>query len=98
MRHIKFASLREVERPFVQRNIQAAMEQAAPTGTRGSGQSVVKNSLATAKTLRRERGRVPDVHICRPRAGYFVVFLAIHGTINPECARVGVARIAPVAM
>ena len=27
MRHIKFASLRDVERPFVRRYIQAAMEQ-----------------------------------------------------------------------
>ena len=50
MRHIKFASLREVERPFVRRYIQAAMEQAAPAGTRGNGQSVVKSSLATKKT------------------------------------------------
>jgi hypothetical protein len=52
MRHIKFASLREVERPFVQRYIRAAMEQAAPAGTRGSGQSVVKSSLATARTAK----------------------------------------------
>src|SRR5580693_8477366 len=50
MRHIKFASLREVERPFVRRYIQAAMEQAAPSGTRGSGQTVVKSGLAKAKT------------------------------------------------
>jgi hypothetical protein len=44
MRHIKFASHREVERPFVRRYIRAAMEQAAPAGTRGSGQSVVRSS------------------------------------------------------
>jgi hypothetical protein len=42
MRHIKFASLREMERPFVRRYIRAAVEQAAPAGTRGSGRSVVK--------------------------------------------------------
>jgi hypothetical protein len=60
MRHIGFASLREVERPFVRRYIQAAMEQAAPTGTYGSGQSVVRSSLAepkTAKTRARSRAR-----------------------------------------
>ena len=50
MRHIKFASLREIERPFVRRYIQAAMERAAPAGTCGSGQSVVKSSLAGRKT------------------------------------------------
>src|SRR5215831_19454344 len=37
MRHIKFASLTELERPFVRRYIQASMEQAAPPGTRGTG-------------------------------------------------------------
>jgi hypothetical protein len=42
MRHIKFASLRDAERPFVRRYIQAAMEQAAPPGTRGTGESIVK--------------------------------------------------------
>jgi hypothetical protein len=50
MRHVKFTSLREVERPFVPRYIQAAMEEAAPAGTKGSGQSMVKSSLATRKT------------------------------------------------
>ena len=52
MRHIKFASLREVERPFVRRYIQAAMEQAAPAGAQGSGQSVVKSSPAEKKTAK----------------------------------------------
>jgi hypothetical protein len=50
MRHIKFVSLRDVERPFVRRYIQAAMEQAAAGGARGTGQSVVKSSLAAKKT------------------------------------------------
>ena len=53
MRHIKFAGLHDVERPFVRRYIQAAMERAAPAGTRGSGQSVVRSSLATTKTQKR---------------------------------------------
>src|SRR5437667_12347784 len=37
MRHIKFASLADVERPFVRRYIQTAMEQAAPPGAHGTG-------------------------------------------------------------
>jgi hypothetical protein len=49
MRHIKFASLGDVERPFVRRYIQAAMEQTAPAGARGSGTSVVKTPAAAAK-------------------------------------------------
>jgi hypothetical protein len=49
MRHIKFASLGDVERPFVRRYIQAAMEQAAPAGARGSGASVVKTRSASPK-------------------------------------------------
>jgi len=61
MRHVKFATLRDVERPFVRRYIHAAMEQAAPAGTRGSGQSVVKSSLAgrTAKTRAQPGARRP---------------------------------------
>jgi hypothetical protein len=56
MRHIKFASLGDVERPFVRRYIQAAKEQAAPAGVRGSGTSVVKTRSAAAKnhTARRK--------------------------------------------
>jgi hypothetical protein len=46
VRHIKFASLRDLERPFVRRYIREAMEQAAPEGTRGTGESVVKSSVA----------------------------------------------------
>jgi hypothetical protein len=44
MRHIKFASLADLERPFVRRYIRTAMEQAAPPGTRGTGRSEVKSS------------------------------------------------------
>jgi hypothetical protein len=55
MRHIKFASVRDVERPFVRRYIQAAMEQAAPAGTRGTDRSTVKTHGATARNLTRRR-------------------------------------------
>jgi hypothetical protein len=42
MRHIKIASERDLERPFVRRYIQAAIEQVgAPAGS-GNGKSVVK--------------------------------------------------------
>jgi hypothetical protein len=44
MRHIKFRTLQDLERPFVRRYIQAAMEQAGPPGARGTGKSVVKSS------------------------------------------------------
>jgi hypothetical protein len=49
MRHIKFASLVDVERPFVRRYIQAAMQQAAPVDARGTGRTVVKSRDATVK-------------------------------------------------
>jgi hypothetical protein len=49
MRHIKFASLSDVERPFVRRYIQAAMEQAAPAGARGTGRSVIRTRGAVAR-------------------------------------------------
>ena len=53
MRHIKFAALRDLERPFVRRYIQAAMEQAAPAGTRGTGKSVVKSSVTGGRTAKK---------------------------------------------
>ena len=49
MRHIKFASLGDVERPFVRRYIQAAMELAAQAGARGTGNSVIRTRGAAAK-------------------------------------------------
>jgi hypothetical protein len=52
MRHIKFASLGDLERPFVRRYIQAAMEQVAPTGALGSGRSIVKSSPAEKKSAK----------------------------------------------
>ncbi|MGP0073756.1 MAG: DUF1801 domain-containing protein [Bryobacteraceae bacterium] len=52
LRHIKFRSRRDVERPFVRRYIQAAIEGAMPAGARGTGKSVVK-SAAKRSTKRR---------------------------------------------
>ena len=57
MRHIKFASLGDVERPFVRRYIQAAMEQTAPAGTRGTGNSVIRTGGAVAKKKSRNSVR-----------------------------------------
>jgi hypothetical protein len=53
MRHIKFRRHSDVERPFVPRYIQAAMEQVAPAGARGTGKSVVKSSVKNPAKRRR---------------------------------------------
>jgi hypothetical protein len=52
-RHIKFKGRRDVERPFVRRYIQAAMEEAAPAGARGTGKSVIKSSVKNSTKRRR---------------------------------------------
>jgi hypothetical protein len=52
MRHIKLASLGDVDRPFIRRYIRTAMEDAAPAGTRGTGMSVVKTSAGAARSRR----------------------------------------------
>jgi len=57
MRHIKFRSQQDVERPFVRRYIQAAMEQAAPVGTVGTGKSVVKSARGAAPKPRAKKSR-----------------------------------------
>jgi hypothetical protein len=57
MRHIKFRSQDDVERPFVRRYIQAAMEQAAPVGAIATGKSVVKSARRTAPSLRAKKLR-----------------------------------------
>jgi hypothetical protein len=58
MRHIKFASIDDVERYFVRRYIQAAMEQAAPPGTRGTARSMVKTGRPTGrKSAARRKSR-----------------------------------------
>ena len=47
MRHIKFRSMSDLERPFVRRYIQAAMEQAgAVAAARGTGKTVIKTTVA----------------------------------------------------
>jgi len=53
MRHIKFKSQSDLDRPFVRRYIQAAMEEAAPAGTRGTGKSVVKSAVKNSRKRRR---------------------------------------------
>ena len=55
MRHIKFAKMSDVERPFVRRYIREAMEQAAAAGVRGSGKSVVKTAARPRRTSRHEK-------------------------------------------
>ena len=57
MRHIKFRSHRDVERPFVRRYIQTAMEQVAPNGARGTGKTVVKSAVKSAAKRRRRSAR-----------------------------------------
>jgi hypothetical protein len=55
MRHIKFRSQRDVERPFVRRYIQAAMEQTAPLAAIGTGKSVVKSARGAALRAKKPR-------------------------------------------
>ena len=55
MRHVKFRSQRDLERPFVRRYIRAAVEQAAPPGTRGTGKSEVKTSQSAVKKASRAK-------------------------------------------
>jgi hypothetical protein len=57
MRHIKLRSQRDLERPFLRRYIQTAMEQAAQPGASGTGKSVVKS----------ERGVQSKRHAKKPR-------------------------------
>jgi hypothetical protein len=55
MRHIKFKNLDDLERPYVRRYIHAAMERAAPAGTRGTGKSVVKTTQSSGNGSREPR-------------------------------------------
>jgi hypothetical protein len=57
MRHIKFRSLSDVERPWVRRYIQAAMEQTAQAGARGTGVSVVKTGEGSARRKVAAKGK-----------------------------------------
>jgi hypothetical protein len=56
MRHIKFRSQSDVERPFVRRYIRAAMEQAL-VGSLGTGKSVVKSARGAAPKPRAQKRR-----------------------------------------
>jgi hypothetical protein len=53
MRHIKFRNRRDVERAFVRRYIQAAMEEAAASGARGTGRSEIKTPVKNSPKRRR---------------------------------------------
>jgi hypothetical protein len=53
MRHIRFASAADLERPFVRRYLQASMEQAGAAGASGgTGQSMVKSARDMAPKSR----------------------------------------------
>src|SRR5271169_905517 len=49
MRHIKFASERDLERSFVRRYIQTAIEQVSAPAGGGTGKSVVKSARGTPR-------------------------------------------------
>src|SRR5882672_8427966 len=57
MRHIKFASERDLERPFVRRYIQAAMEQSGAPAGGGTGKSVVKSAHGSVRKARARKSR-----------------------------------------
>src|ERR1700676_505118 len=57
MRHIKFSSERELERPFVRRYIQAAMEQVGAAAGGGTGESVVKSARGSVRKARAKKSR-----------------------------------------
>ncbi len=54
MRHIKFASQRDLERSFVRRYIQASIEQLGE-GAAGNGKSIVKKSSVKKRSVKRRR-------------------------------------------
>jgi hypothetical protein len=56
MRHIKFASERDLDRPFVRRYIQAAIEQAGMPAGSGTGKSVVKSAHGGGQKARGGKG------------------------------------------
>jgi hypothetical protein len=68
MRHIKFSSDADLERPFVRRYIQAAMEQvseAAATG--GTGKSVVKSTGEFARRSHPTKSRLKKPRVTKHR-------------------------------
>jgi hypothetical protein len=57
-RHIKFRSMSDLERPFVRRYIQAAIEQAGPEAAAGgTGKTVVKTTAAKKSAAKRPAKR-----------------------------------------
>jgi len=67
MRHVKFASLADLEAPWVRRYIRESMAQVAPEGTRGTGKSVVKSSSGAGVRVNKRRKPKTKVH-ARTRA------------------------------
>ena len=57
IRHVKFASQRELERPFVRRYIQAAIEQVGAAAGGGTGKSVVKSARGNVRIARAKKPR-----------------------------------------
>jgi len=55
MRHIKFRSDRDLERPFVRRYIQSAIGQVAASEVEGTGKTVVKSAHGGVRTRSRKR-------------------------------------------
>ena len=59
MRHIKFRSPDELERPFVRRYIRTAIEQVGAAAERGTGKTVIKpigaKRAAAKKPVKRQR-------------------------------------------
>jgi len=55
MRHIKFRSQRELERPFVRRYIRAAIEQVGALAGSGTGKSLVKSTRGTVRKARAKK-------------------------------------------
>jgi hypothetical protein len=57
MRHIKFRSDRDLERAFVRRYIQAAIEKVGGSEDGGTGKTVVKSALSSVRKPRSSKSR-----------------------------------------
>ena len=57
IRHVKFASQRDLERPFVRRYIRAAIEQVGAAAGGGTAKSVVKSSHGNVRIARAKKPR-----------------------------------------
>jgi hypothetical protein len=67
MRHIKLRSQRDVERPFMRRYIQTAMERAPRLGATGTGKSVVKSKRGVASEPHAKKPHAKKPHAKKPR-------------------------------